>query len=128
MNKAQRFDPPGAQFAGMSQAVRCGDWIMVSGQIALKDGRVTGVDDPVAQARQCFLNIESVLVEAGARLEDVVRVRCYLTDKTAYSGYAEVKSALFGDRPPASTTVIIDALLLPDLLMEIEAVAWTARI
>ncbi|MDB5396185.1 MAG: RidA family protein [Rhodospirillales bacterium] len=127
MNDAERFDPPGMRFAGMSQAVRCGDWIMVSGQVALHQGEVVGIGDAVTQARQCFANIASALAEAGATLEDVVSLRCYLTDKAAYSAYAEIKNVLFADRPPASTSVVIGALLLPDLLMEVEAVAWTGQ-
>ena len=128
MNAAERFDPPGMRFAGMSQAVRCGDWITVSGQAALKDGQVVGIGDAAAQARQCFANIEAVLAEAGASLGDVVSLRCFLTDRSAYEGYAEVKNMLFKDKSPASTTVIISALLIPALLMEVEAVAWMGKL
>lgn len=128
MSGIERFDPPGMRFAGMSQAVRCGEWITVSGQVALKDGQVVGIGDAVAQAHQCFANIEAVLAEAGASLRDVVSLRCYLVEKSAYEGYAEVKSMLFKDESPASTTVIISALLLPDLLMEVETVAWMGKL
>jgi 2-iminobutanoate/2-iminopropanoate deaminase len=124
----ERFDPPGMRFAGMSQAVRCGEWITVSGQVALKDGQVVGIGDAVVQAHQCFANIEAVLAEAGASLRDVVSLRCYLVEKSAYEGYAEVKSMLFKDESPASTTVIISALLLSDLLMEVETVAWMGKL
>lgn len=127
MNAAKRFDPPGMHFAGMSQAVRCGEWIFVSGQVALRDGKVVGAGDAKAQAQQCFDNIAAALAEAGAELGDVVTLRCYLTDLSAYGGYAETKSAIFTESPPTSTTVVIAALLLPDLLMEVEAVAWTGR-
>jgi enamine deaminase RidA (YjgF/YER057c/UK114 family) len=127
VSTAKRFDPPGMRFAGMSQAVRCGGWITVSGQVALKDGKLVGVGDPAAQARQCFANIKTVLAEAGATLGDVVSLKCYLTEKAAYVGYAEVKNVLFAEHPPASTTVVVAALLLPDLLMEVEAVAWTRQ-
>ena len=125
MSGIQRFDPPGMKFAGMSQAVRCRDWITVSGQVALKDGKVVGVGDAAAQARQCFANIEAALIAAGATLADVVSLRCFLTAKSAYSGYGAVKNALFAGNPPASTAVIISELLLPDLLMEVEATAWS---
>jgi 2-iminobutanoate/2-iminopropanoate deaminase len=128
MNAAERFDPPGMRFAGMSQAVRCGDWITVSGQVALKDGQVVGAGDARAQAQQCFANIATVLAETGASLEDVVSLRCYLVDKSAYEGYADIKSMLFKDESPASTTVIISALLIPALLMEVEAVAWMGKL
>ena len=119
-----RIDPPGMKFAGMSQAVRCGDFILVSGQVALADGKLVGRSDPTGQARQCFANLGAILEAAGAKLDDVVALRCYLTSKDAYGGYAEVKNTLFADHPPASTTVIVKELLLPDLLMEIEATAW----
>lgn len=128
MNAAERFDPPGMRFAGMSQAVRCGEWIIVSGQVALKDGQVVGVGDARAQAQQCFANIEAALLEAGASLTDIVSLRCYLTDKSAYEGYADIKNVLFKDKSPASTTIIISALLIPALLMEVEAVAWMGQL
>ena len=128
MSAVERFDPPGMRFPGMSQAVRCGGWITVSGQVALKDGQVVGIGDATVQAQQCFANIAAVLAEAGASLEDVVSLRCYLTDKSAYKGYADIKSMLFKDKSPASTTVIISALLIPALLMEVEAVAWMGKL
>lgn len=127
-SEIERFDPPGMRFPGMSQAVRCGEWINVSGQVALKDGKVVGAGDPAAQARQCFDNIATVLAEAGASLHDIVVLRCFLTDKSAYQGYAEVKGMLFQNQAPASTTVIIKDLLIPDLLMEVEAVAWSGQL
>jgi enamine deaminase RidA (YjgF/YER057c/UK114 family) len=119
-----RIDPPEMKFAGMSQAVRCDDFIFVSGQVALAQGKVVGTGDAAAQARQCFANIGAVLEAGGAKLSDVVTLRCFLTSKDAYGGYAEVKNALFAERPPASTTVVVKELLLPELLMEIEATAW----
>ena len=128
MTDIERFDPPGMRFAGMSQAVRCGDWITVSGQVALKDGQVVGIGDAAAQARQCFANIETVLAEAGSSLGDVVSLRCFLVEKSAYEGYADVKNMLFKDKSPASTTVIINALLIPALLMEVEAVAVMGKL
>jgi 2-iminobutanoate/2-iminopropanoate deaminase len=128
MSDVERLDPPGMRFPGMSQAVRCGDWITVSGQVALKDGKVVGIGDAAVQARQCFDNIEAVLAEAGASLGNVVSLRCYLVDKSAYQGYAEVKSMLFKDKSPASTTIIISALLVSDLLMEIESVAFMGKL
>jgi len=119
-----RFNPPGAAFPGMSQAVGCGSFVLVSGQVALRDGAIVGVGDAKAQAQACFANIEAALAEAGATLADVASLRCSLTDRAAYAGYAEVKNALFADAPPASTVVIVAGLLMPDLLMEVEAVAW----
>ena len=67
-NAPKRFDPPGAKFTGMSQAIRTGDFITVSGQVALKDGKVVGVGDPKAQAQQCFENIGAALVSTLATM------------------------------------------------------------
>jgi len=77
----------------------------------------------VAQARQCFANIEAVLQLAGATLDDVVALRCYLVDAEYYQAYAGVKNALFDANPPCGTAVIVKGLLSPDFLMEVEAVA-----
>jgi len=121
----ERFDPPGMQFTGMTQAARAGGWLQVSGQVALRDGALVGAEDPHAQAEQCFANIATVLASAGARLDQVVKLTCFLTDRRAYAGYAEVRNRLFAAHPPASSVVIVSALLMPGLLMEVEAVAWT---
>jgi len=123
-NAPKRFDPPGAKFTGMSQAIRTGEFVTVSGQVALSGGKVVGIGDPKAQARQCFENIAAALKEAGASLADVINLRCYLVGSDSYAGYGAVKNELFKDNPPCSTAVIISGLLLPDLLMEVEAVAW----
>lgn len=119
----QYLNPPGQAFPGVSQGVVAGDTIHVSGQVALKDGSVVGIGDAAVQAQQCFANIEAVLGLAGATLKDVVALRCYLVDGSSYPAYASVKNALFTEDPPCGTTVIVSGLLLPELLMEIEAVA-----
>jgi len=119
-----RLDPPDMRFAGMSQGVRCGEFILVSGQVALDGGKVVGEGDAEAQARQCFANIGKVLAEAGASLADIVSLRCYLTAAGHYSGYGKVKAELLGEAAPASSAMIVAGLLVPGLLMEVEAVAW----
>lgn len=123
-NAPKRFDPPGTKFTGMSQAIRTGEFVTVSGQVALKGGKVVGINDPKAQAQQCFENINAALAEAGTSLSDVINLRCYLVGSDSYAGYGAVKNELFKDNPPCSTAVIISGLLLPDLLMEVEAIAW----
>ena len=83
--------------------------------------------DAAAQAEQCFANIAAALNEAGAELADIVNLRCYLTRRDAFAGYSAVKNRLFAIDPPCSTTVIVADLLLPDLLMEVEAIAIASR-
>jgi enamine deaminase RidA (YjgF/YER057c/UK114 family) len=120
----ERSNPPGTAYTGMSQAVKAGGWIHVSGQVALRDGAVVGIGNGEQQAEQCFANIDAALIAAGAKLENIVKLTCYLTDKSAYGGYAAVRNRLLAEQAPASTVVIIKELLMPDLLMEVEAVAW----
>ena len=120
----ERFDPEGMRFSGMSQATCADGWIYVSGQVALAGGALVGADDPAAQAEQCFGNILAVLASAGAGPEHVVKLVCYLTERSAYGGYAAVRNRIFAAHPPASSVVIVKELLVPGLLMEVEAVAW----
>lgn len=123
----QRVDLPHLRFAGMSQAIRHGQTVTVSGQVALgPDGAVVGEGDIRVQAEQCFANLEGVLHAAGAAPRDVVKLTCFLVNGADYPGYAEVKAARFGDVAPASTCVVVAALLDPRLLLEVEAVAVVA--
>jgi enamine deaminase RidA (YjgF/YER057c/UK114 family) len=118
------FNVDHLSFAGMSQAVHDGHTIYLSGQVALaEDGSVVGPDDAHAQAQQCFRNVESVLQAAGGRLEDVVQLTCYLTDVKHFDAYADVKRQVFPRTPPSSTTVVVAGLLIPELLMEVAAIA-----
>ncbi len=120
----ERVDPEGMRFTGMSQATVADGWIHVSGQVALAGGALVGADDPAVQAEQCFANILAVLASAGAGPEHVVKLVCYLTERSAYGGYAAVRNRIFAAQPPASSVVIVKELLVPGLLMEVEAVAW----
>jgi len=120
----ERCNPPGMVYTGMSQAVKAGGWIHVSGQVALRDGAVVGIGNAEQQAEQCFANIATVLAAANAKLEHVVKITCYLTDKEAYGGFATARNRLLTAQAPASTVVIVKELLMPELLMEVEAVAW----
>ena len=121
----ERYNPPGLAFDGMSQASAFGGLVLVSGQVSLRDGKLFGAGDPVAQAGQCFANLLAALREAGAGPQDVGLLRCYLTDASAYPAYAAEKSRIFGAHAPCGTAVIVSALLLPELLMEVEAIAYS---
>jgi enamine deaminase RidA (YjgF/YER057c/UK114 family) len=115
------FNPPHLTFPGMSQAVRCGELVLVSGQVALgEDGRVTSAD-PRDQAEQCLTNVVSALDLAGASVRDVVKLVCYLTDASQFGAYSEARARRFGDLAPAGTTVVVASLLDPAMLMEVEA-------
>jgi 2-iminobutanoate/2-iminopropanoate deaminase len=123
----QAIEPnPGRTFPGMSQAVRIGNQVHVSGQVAFDAlGELVGPDDPEQQAEQCFRNIGTLLDAAGASPADVVSLRCFLVDGDCYPAYAAAKHRFLAGVPvpPAGTAVIVAGLLVPGLLMEIEAVA-----
>jgi 2-iminobutanoate/2-iminopropanoate deaminase len=119
---------PALTFPGMSQAVAFGDFVFLSGQCSMDDNaQVVGKDDPDAQARQVFRNIEAVLAGEGSTLADIVRLTCYAVSPSAYQAYAQVKTEIFPSEGPAATTVIVSALLDPRFLLEVEATAIRGR-
>jgi enamine deaminase RidA (YjgF/YER057c/UK114 family) len=108
----------------MSQGVRAGTLVAVSGQLAIdQNGALVGEGDIARQAEQCVGNVASVLAAVGGTLQDVVKLTSFLVDLDDAAGYLKARAALFGDDPPASTTVVVSRLLVPGALIEIEALA-----
>lgn len=108
-------------------AIQTGNTLYLSGQIALgPDGKIVGDGDLTAQAHQCFENIRAILARAGGKMTDIVKLTtyfaCELTEDTT-AEYWAVRRQYFGQYKPASTGVKIDALIYPNLLLEIEAIA-----
>lgn len=112
-------------------AVRVGNTLYLSGQIALgSDGKIVGEGDVIAQARQCFENIKSILAREGACMSDIVKLTTYYAcslPEEVTKAYWQVRKEYFGEYRPASTGVAISALIYPTVLIEIEAVAVTAE-
>ena len=107
-----------------TDAVRAGDLLFVSGCVPVDgEGRLVGGDDVVAQARQVFANVGSILEAGGATFADVVKVTVYVTDITDRVRINPVRQELFGDARPASTLVEVSALAIPGAKLEVEAVA-----
>jgi reactive intermediate/imine deaminase len=98
--------------------------IYVSGNVGIDaNGQIVGKGDVAAQTRQTFRNIEAILAEAGATLKDVVKITTFLVPMNRYGEFAAVRAEVFGGQYPASSTVGVNALVSPDYLIEIEAVA-----
>ena len=113
----------------MSQGVKVsgGSTVYTSGQVARNsEGELVGKDDICAQTRQVLENLKAVLAEAGATLDDVVKVVVYVTKVDDFAAIHEVRAEYFKKDYPASTLVEVSALAGPDLLIEIEAIAVIA--
>ena len=111
-----------------SQAIKVpakGHLIFVSGLTARDPlGNVVGRGDVRAQTRQVLENLRAILAEAGATLEDVVKVTVFIRNmERDFKPIHEVRAEFFPKNPPASTMVEVSRLVDPDHLIEIEAVA-----
>ena len=102
-----------------SPVVRAGDWIIVSGQLGLLDGKLVegGV---AAQTAQAVTNVAGHLASVGAALTDVAKTLCFLTDMGTFAEFNQAYAEAFGDHRPARSTVEVSALPAA-LAVEIEA-------
>ena len=119
-----RLDPDPYEPFRLSQAIRVGDLLFVSGQAAIDDaGAIVGVGDFDRQAEQTFRNLQRVLEAGGSSLEHVVKVTIFLTDMANFPKIVELRGRWFTPPWPADSIVEVRALALPELEIEIEAVA-----
>jgi reactive intermediate/imine deaminase len=101
-----------------------GGFVYTSGQVAWdENGELVGRGDAAAQTRQVLSNVESVLRAAGATLDDVLKCNVYLADIRYFQAMNDVFATFFPADPPARTTVQAP-LAEPEMLVEIEAIAW----
>jgi 2-iminobutanoate/2-iminopropanoate deaminase len=104
-----------------SKAIRAGDLVFVSGQVAFgADGRLVqgGIE---AQTRQVMDNIQAILAEAGCTMADVVKCTAWLDDPRDFAGFNQVYLGYFDDPPPARSCVA--SSLVIDAKVEVEAIA-----
>ena len=111
---------------GYSRAVRIGQWVSVSGTTAAAEGGgAVGGDDIAAQTREALRRIAVALDQVGARLDDVVRTRMFVTDIGRWAEVGRAHGEVFGSIRPVTSMVEVRALIDPDMLVEIEADAVT---
>ena len=102
--------------------VRAGDWVIVSGQLGLKDGVMAkGV---AAQTAQAVVNLKARLAEAGVTINDVKKTMCFLTDMDTFATFNEAYVAGFGKSRPARSTIGVAALPAGG---QVEIEAWAYK-
>ena len=96
--------------------------LYISGEVGVRpDGTVPeGIDD---QADACWQNICAILADAGMTVSDLVKITTYLVRAEDLAAAGRARARYFGDARPGSATIIVKALVKPEWLIEIEAVA-----
>lgn len=99
-------------------------FVFTAGQVAwTSTGELVGIGDVSAQTHQVLTNIRAILAEAGATMDDVLKCNVYLADIRTFAAMNAVFAEFFAKDPPARTTVQA-ALAEPEMLVEIEAIAY----
>lgn len=106
-----------------SPVVAAGPWLVVSGQLGVRDGEIVP-GGTAAQTAQAVANLASLLVERGASLLDVVKTTVFMTDIADFAAVNGAYVAAFGDHRPARSAVTVVALPLG---ASVEIEAWAYR-
>ena len=118
------IDPDPYEPFRLAQGYRAGDLLFISGQAAIDaGGKIVGIGDFDAQAKQAFENLDRVLRAGGSSLKNVIKVTIFLTDMGYFSRIVELRGQWFTAPYPADTIVEVSSLYSPDAMIEIEAVA-----
>lgn len=109
----------------LCQAVVAGNTVFLRGQVGqdLETAESVGIGDPAAQAEQAMRNIEQLLGEAGARLDEICKIVIYLTDPRYREAVYRVVGRWLRGVHPVSTGLVVSALARPEWLVEIDATA-----
>jgi enamine deaminase RidA (YjgF/YER057c/UK114 family) len=112
----------------LCQAVVAGNLVFLRGQVGqdLDTGECVGVGDPAAQAEQAMANVELLLGEAGARLQDICKLVVYVTDIRHREDVYRVMGRWLRGVHPCSTGLVVDALARPEWVVEVDATAVIA--
>lgn len=102
--------------------VRAGDWIIVSGQLGMKDGELVA-GGVAAQTAQAVVNLKAQLASMGADISDIAKTLCFLTDMDTFATFNEEYAKGFGTSRPARSTIGVASLPFGGAV-EIEAWAF----
>ena len=107
-----------------SPAIKTGDYIFISGQVGHVDSEGNKLEGVEAQTRRTLDNMKNVLETAGASMGDVIKTTVFLTSAEDFSKMNEVYKTYFSGDLPARSTLIIAALARPEMVVEIEGIAY----
>lgn len=108
----------------LCMAVRAGNTVYLRGQTAMSlDGQLVGIGDAAAQTENAMKCVKILLEEAGAKLEDIVKITVYITDRAYREPVYQVIGKWLKGVYPVSTGLIVEGLAKPEYLMEIDVIA-----
>ena len=108
----------------LAMAVRAGNMVFVRGQTGMDlKGKIHGINDPAAQTENAMRCLETLLEEAGSKLEDICKIVIYVTDRAYREAVYRVVGKWLKGVHPVSTGIIVQGLARPELLMEIDVFA-----
>jgi enamine deaminase RidA (YjgF/YER057c/UK114 family) len=112
---------PLEESAGYSRAIKLGDFVFVGGTTAVQsDGTVYAEGDAYEQTKYILEKMESFYLKAGAKREDVYRVKMYVTDISRAKEYVKAYSEFYKQVKPLCTMVETPKLNRPTQVIEIE--------
>jgi 2-iminobutanoate/2-iminopropanoate deaminase len=106
----------------LSRAVRAGDFIFITGQVPMRDGKPMTDGSIEDQTRACLESLQQILAEAGCDLGDVVKSMVWLKKREDFPGFNAVYSEYFPIEPPTRSALVSEFLI--DILVEIECVVY----
>lgn len=124
--EAKSLGMPWEKEYGYAQSVKVEDTIYVSGQVSHDEtGKIVGRGDMEAQMRQAYTNIQKVLAQYGATMNNIIDETLFVTDMdAAFSAAVKCRENVFSGIPVVASTIVqIQRLAFPDLLIEIRCVA-----
>lgn len=123
----KRFGPPLGMYShGM--VAPGGEIVVVAGQVGMDEGRTVAVGDVGAQTKQALENVRAIVEAAGCTMQQIVRLQTFLTHAEDIPGFMAARAEVFpkyfpdGAYPP-NTLLVVSRLVLPELLVEVEAMA-----
>lgn len=122
----KNFGMPWEKEYGYDQAVKVGDTIYLAGQVSHDDkGNIVGPGNMEAQMRQAYVNIQRLLSQYGATMENIVDEILFVTDMdSAFAAAVKCRKEIFHGTPAVSSTIVqIQRLALPELMIEIRCIA-----